>query len=219
MKKLLFLLILLPLFSACKEQRIVYIAAHKAACQGEAPQQCLLVKEKPESDWTNFYDTIEGFTHEDGYEYKLEVEITKIENPPADGSSLKYTLKKILSKTKQTAPIKIAYSAISRGFNLSVTLEKNKCLVVQSGVASKPRKQLKKVSNWALFEKMVNAIDLDNISSLKAPSDNRFFDGAATAELVITVGKKTYTSSAFDNGNPPQELKALVDELSAYVKD
>ena len=42
--------------------------------------------------WTNFSTTIEGFTYEPGSIYNLLVKIETIDNPPADGSSLKYTL-------------------------------------------------------------------------------------------------------------------------------
>ena len=46
-----------------------------------------------------FYDQIEGFNYEEGYEYEIVVEVTKVENPPADASSLKYTLIEVVSKT------------------------------------------------------------------------------------------------------------------------
>lgn len=48
------------------------------------------------------YDPIEGFEYEQGYEYVIEVKIEHIENPPADGSSLKYSLIRVISKTKKT---------------------------------------------------------------------------------------------------------------------
>lgn len=44
--------------------------------------------------------SIEGFTYERGYEYKLKIQRTTLANPPADGSSYTYKLIKILSKQK-----------------------------------------------------------------------------------------------------------------------
>jgi hypothetical protein len=52
------------------------------------------------NDWTSFEHNIEGFEFEPGYVYDLEVEKKQIENPPMDGSSVAYTLKSVLSKTK-----------------------------------------------------------------------------------------------------------------------
>ncbi|RXM38438.1 hypothetical protein BOQ62_17625 [Chryseobacterium sp. CH21] len=63
--------------------------------------QCMQVKESAAADWTNFYSKIEGFTYEPGYEYVLKVKTEKIANPPADASSIKYTLIEQVSKTKK----------------------------------------------------------------------------------------------------------------------
>ena len=71
-------------------------------CYGaHAQQKCLQVKENGAYNWQLFYGRIEGFTYEQGYEYELLVKREKVANPPADGSSLKYTLVKEVSKTKR----------------------------------------------------------------------------------------------------------------------
>jgi heat shock protein HslJ len=57
----------------------------------------------PESNYTLFHDQIEGFDFEPGYEYELLVLVEPVENPPADASSLKYTLVEEVSKTPVTA--------------------------------------------------------------------------------------------------------------------
>ena len=73
-------------------KKIVYIGDAKVDCEGEASQKCLQIKEEGQTDWTYFYDHIEGFDYEAGFFYKLKVKVTKIENPPADASSLHYRL-------------------------------------------------------------------------------------------------------------------------------
>lgn len=47
--------------------------------------------------WNKFYSTIEGFDYQPGTVYDITVTVEEISNPPADGSSLKYTLKEIRS--------------------------------------------------------------------------------------------------------------------------
>ncbi len=47
--------------------------------------------------WNKFYSTIEGFDYQPGIVYDITVIVEEISNPPADGSSLKYTLKEIRS--------------------------------------------------------------------------------------------------------------------------
>jgi hypothetical protein len=60
--------------------------------------KCFLVKERADQSWQNFYEEIEGFQYEAGFEYEIQVEVRKIANPPADGSSLKYVLRRVISK-------------------------------------------------------------------------------------------------------------------------
>jgi len=78
------------------ETKILYVDSKLVDCVGVGPQKCMLVRENPNSEWQMFYDKIEGFDFEEGTQYKLEIIITDVENPPADASSLKYTLIKIL---------------------------------------------------------------------------------------------------------------------------
>ncbi len=77
----------------------MYVGPELVDCTGVAPQKCMQVKENPNDDYTLFYDQIEGFNYEEGFEYELKVEVTKVENPPADASNLKYTLVEEVSKT------------------------------------------------------------------------------------------------------------------------
>ena len=74
------------------------VASERVPCQGFVPQECLRVREHPSTTWTLFYDGIEGFAFEPGFEYTLRVRVREIENPPADGSSRAYSLIAILRK-------------------------------------------------------------------------------------------------------------------------
>ena len=100
MKPFIFILLLSLTAKSCDETKHIYIADHLVDCVGVAPQKCMLVKEKIVDEWTTFYDQIEGFEYEEGYEYLLNVNIKTIKNPPADGSSLKYTLIEVFEKKK-----------------------------------------------------------------------------------------------------------------------
>ena len=75
----------------------LYINSIRVDCVGVGPQKCMQVKENPRDDWRLFYGNIENFTYEEGYMYEIIVDVSDVENPPADSSSKKYTLVKILS--------------------------------------------------------------------------------------------------------------------------
>jgi hypothetical protein len=76
----------------------LYVASHTASCTGEGVRTCMLVRYDANAAWQYFYDGIEGFTYEPGFEYRLTVASRDVPNPPADGSSKKYRLLQIVSK-------------------------------------------------------------------------------------------------------------------------
>jgi hypothetical protein len=80
--------------------KTLFVGPAVVDCEGEGPMRCLQVRESPSDEWTLFYDTIEGFDHEEGYTYELRVETKAVSNPPADGSSERTRLLEIVDKTK-----------------------------------------------------------------------------------------------------------------------
>ncbi|HLT33301.1 MAG TPA: DUF4377 domain-containing protein [Aquaticitalea sp.] len=81
-------------------EKTIFVADTMVKCTGVTPQECLQIKEKEENNWSNYYSSIEGFDYEEGYTYKLKVEISKIKNPPTGASSEKYVLIEVLEKIK-----------------------------------------------------------------------------------------------------------------------
>ncbi|MCA9980784.1 MAG: META domain-containing protein, partial [Anaerolineales bacterium] len=79
--------------------KTIFVGSERVECVGVAPQECYLVKENPEDEYTFFYGEIEGFEFEAGYEYELLVEEIEVEDPPADASSLRWVLVAEVSKT------------------------------------------------------------------------------------------------------------------------
>lgn len=81
------------------EMVTIFVGPEMVDCVGEGPQSCLLVKTDPNDEYGLFYNSIAGFTFEPGFEYELIVRVEPVENPPAGGSSLQYTLVEEVSKT------------------------------------------------------------------------------------------------------------------------
>lgn len=96
---------LLGVLFACagakEDVRTWTIASETRSCTGVGPQTCLLVKEEGAPDWTYFYDRIDGFDYQKGYEYVVEVRVDDVENPPMDASSKSYSLIKVVDKQKK----------------------------------------------------------------------------------------------------------------------
>lgn len=107
MKKNIYILLsVLFLVVGCSQKKDVVrytIASETRDCSGVGRQKCMLVKKGNAKDWEFFYNQIEGFNYEEGYEYVLEVEEQKVDNPPADASSIRYILIKQVSKNQKTS--------------------------------------------------------------------------------------------------------------------
>jgi heat shock protein HslJ len=78
--------------------RIMMIAPEKVVCIGITPMDCLQAKFIWNKEWNNLYSVIKGFDFVPWTMYRLLVLETKIENPPADGASIEYSLIRILNK-------------------------------------------------------------------------------------------------------------------------
>lgn len=84
------------------EIQTLYVGPQLVPCTGVAPMECMQVRDTPDGEYENFFNSIEGFEFEPGYEYELRVMVEEIDNPPADGSSLRYSLVEIVSQTPVT---------------------------------------------------------------------------------------------------------------------
>lgn len=86
-----------------RNTEVITVASEKADCMGVAPQKCLLIKRDGADSWEFWYSGIEGFDHQNGYEYVLKIRREEIANPAADQSSIKYVLVKEISRTRKTS--------------------------------------------------------------------------------------------------------------------
>ena len=85
-------------------EKTLFVASERKACTGVGPMECLQVREASDRPWQHFYSEIDGFQHEPGHAYELRVREERVANPPADGSSLRWTLVKVVSKQVEPAP-------------------------------------------------------------------------------------------------------------------
>ncbi len=81
------------------ETKRLWIKPDLVECEGSAPQMCMQVAESEDGEFEYFYDQIEGFDFVEGTSYVIDVTVQDIEDPPADGSSIAYTLVEIIEET------------------------------------------------------------------------------------------------------------------------
>ncbi|KUY71625.1 hypothetical protein WK78_27580 [Burkholderia cepacia] len=78
--------------------RTVQVAPQSARCTGVAPMECLQVRNRPNEPWSLWYAGIEGFAYQPGYLYTLEIDEYRVAQPPADGSSIRWVLKRVVER-------------------------------------------------------------------------------------------------------------------------
>jgi hypothetical protein len=84
--------------TGCSTERELSLLGYQAPCTGEGVYACL-VQSDDDGAIGYMYEGIYGFAFEWGYEQRVLVEVSNVDNPPADGSSVRYDLIEVLDKT------------------------------------------------------------------------------------------------------------------------
>jgi hypothetical protein len=113
----------------------------------------------------------------------------------------------------------IQYVANTRGFYQKITI-KNQMVSISRDRNEKGNGASSKISDkdWKELVGYFETVDLDSIPTLKDPTQKRFYDGAAIANLIITYKEKEYETVAFDHGFPPAEIEKLVTKIVSFGK-
>jgi len=114
----------------------------------------------------------------------------------------------------------LTYTATSRGQYKKIEIQNDKATIWHSPDKTLPPAQMTLTAeHQKALVAAFNAVDLENLPNLKAPSERRFHDGAAIGNFTIVYKGKTYESQPFDDGNPPAEIAALVNEATSFARE
>ena len=113
----------------------------------------------------------------------------------------------------------IEYTANTRGFYQKIIVKDHMVIVSKDrNGTDKPAPTKISDADWNELVNYFKKVKLDSLAKLKAPTQKRFYDGAAIANVKITFKDKTYESASFDHGFPPKEIKKFVNKITALVK-
>jgi len=125
------------------------------------------------------------------------------------------------NQSKIAALTEIQYKRQSRGRRSLTTITPEKLTIATANKKSQSYAIPKEA--WDSLNYYVSRIKTSELSGLKAPTEYRTYDGAAAATLTLVINKKSWPSSIFDDGYPPEEIADLVNKLISleerYVKD
>jgi hypothetical protein len=131
-----------------------------------------------------------------------------------------YSSKSTFDAEKQNfETLVIQYEANTRGFYQKLVVQ-NHTISTTNDRNGKKNPIVQKISdadwNALIFE--FNKVDLDGLPNLKAPTEKRFYDGAAIAGLKITFKGKTFETTNFDHGFPPMEIQKVAEIVTLLFK-
>ncbi len=107
--------------------------------------------------------------------------------------------------------------AMTRGFYKKITIEGTKVTLITSRDANPITGEVT-ASDLELLNSYYKKVDVAVLPNLKAPSEDRFHDGATIDVLRIIKDNETFRSSEFDGGNPPAEIKNIVETILSIAK-
>lgn len=113
----------------------------------------------------------------------------------------------------------IEYSADTRGFHLKIIVANQKATISQGRGTENPSVQIAiSDADWKELVTEFQKVNLDEVPTLKDPTQKRFYDGAAIALLKIRYQDKNYETVAFDHGFPPAAIEKLVNKIASLAK-
>jgi hypothetical protein len=113
----------------------------------------------------------------------------------------------------------VTYTAETRGYYMQITIEDKELRISKDRETRLPSVRIPlTAADQKKVLAMVKAIDVPNLSQLKAPTEKRFYDGAAIGNLSVTHNGETFGTAGFDHGNPPVEIEQLVAFMNAFDK-
>lgn len=148
----------------------------------------------------------------------LFLTVKECDQKKADKDTIKEQIVNNEKTAMQQQEYTIEYSAMSRGFFKELKLD-GKTISIKNDRNSQPVIKECNEELWNSIMQKMDSINLKGLSNLVAPTQKRLYDGAAHANIRITVDGKTYETQGFDHGFPPEEVKFICDKLLEMSDD
>jgi hypothetical protein len=108
----------------------------------------------------------------------------------------------------------IKYEANARNLFLNIKVEHQVLFVSRERDAKDYQEKITiSDADWKEIVMLTKAVDLAKVKDLKWPTEKRFYDGAAHANVTFISNEVEYTANGFDHGYPPVEIEKLVNKI------
>jgi hypothetical protein len=115
----------------------------------------------------------------------------------------------------------LQYHAHTRGFHLKVIINNQEATISKGRTPESMNQKQVKISDsdWKELVSLFAKTNLEAFPDLKDPTQKRFYDGAAIADLKVRYQDKNYETKDFDHTNPPPEIADLINKIVALAEE
>ena len=114
----------------------------------------------------------------------------------------------------------IQYTANTRGYHINILIVNQKATISQGVGTENPSEEIAiSDTDWKEMISEFQKLNLEEIPNLKDPTQKRFYDGAAIANLKIHYQDKNYETVSFDHGFPPAAIEKFTNKIVSLVKE
>ena len=112
--------------------------------------------------------------------------------------------------------VQIEYISNTRGFYKKIYIH-DQMIAIATNRNDTVMPAMTKINDkdWKILSLEFKKIKLLELDKLAPPTQLRFHDGAAMADLKIIQNQKSYATPQFDNGYPNQKIKKFVDKITS----
>jgi len=121
-----------------------------------------------------------------------------------------------LSAVTEAQISRIEFNSVTRGFQKNVIITADSVVESVDGRQQSQNKLVKRKNDptdWSNLLKTLSDVDIAQLSKLEPPSRRSAFDGARQSTIKITDTNGNNYSHTFDDENPNDRLKPLMDEI------
>ena len=119
----------------------------------------------------------------------------------------------VSTRQNKNIPV-IKYEANARNFVLNIKVENQVLFVSRKRDANDYQEKITiSDPDWKEIIMLIKALDLAKVKTIKSPTEQRFYDGAAHANITFIFDKIEYPANGFDHGFPPVEIEKVVNKI------
>lgn len=107
----------------------------------------------------------------------------------------------------------VIYKALSRNYFEYIEISESNVILSSDKNLQNKSHYLCNTKDWEELSALLSAINHDTFTHLEAPTNKRFYDGAAHSSLSYKIDDTMFTTPSFDEGFPPEILKIVLEKI------